>query len=89
MKYLITGGWAAGTAAAQHLRKLDPSSEITVVDAESVAYYPRPDLIEYLAGRKSGSRVKLDVQLLPAKGSVSGIVVAADGTPLASAEVFR
>jgi len=53
MKYLIAGGWAAGTAAAQHLRKLDPSSEITVVDAESVAYYPRPDLIEYLAGRKS------------------------------------
>ena len=53
MKYVIAGGWAAGTAAAQHLRKLDPSSEITVVDAESVPYYPRPDLIEYLAGRKS------------------------------------
>jgi nitrite reductase (NADH) large subunit len=53
MKYLIAGGWAAGTTAAQHLRKLDLSSEITVVDAESVAYYPRPDLIEYLAGRKS------------------------------------
>ncbi|RIE08678.1 NAD(P)/FAD-dependent oxidoreductase [Candidatus Cryosericum odellii] len=53
MKYLIAGGWAAGTAAALHLRKLDSSSEITIVDAESVAYYPRPDLIEYLAGRKS------------------------------------
>ena len=53
MKYLIAGGWAAGTTAAQHLRKFDLSSEITVVDAESVAYYPRPDLIEYLAGRKS------------------------------------
>ena len=53
MRYLIAGGWAAGTTAAQHLRKFDLSSEITVVDAESVAYYPRPDLIEYLAGRKS------------------------------------
>ncbi|RIE17444.1 NAD(P)/FAD-dependent oxidoreductase [Candidatus Cryosericum septentrionale] len=53
MKYLIAGGWTAGTTAAQHLRKLEPSSEITVVDAEPVAYYPRPDLIEYLAGRKS------------------------------------
>jgi nitrite reductase (NADH) large subunit len=53
MTYLIAGGWAAGTAAAQHLRKLDPSSKITIVDAESVAYYPRPDLIDYLAGRKS------------------------------------
>jgi nitrite reductase (NADH) large subunit len=53
MKYVIAGGWAAGTAAAQHLRKLDPPSEITVVDVEPVAYYPRPDLIEYLAGRKT------------------------------------
>jgi len=53
MTYVIAGGWAAGTAAAQHLRKLDPSSAITIVDVESVAYYPRPDLIEYLAGRKS------------------------------------
>lgn len=53
MTYVIAGGWAAGTAGAQHLRKLDPSSAITIVDVESVAYYPRPDLIEYLAGRKS------------------------------------
>jgi nitrite reductase (NADH) large subunit len=53
MTYVIAGGWAAGTAAAQHLRKLDPSSAITIVDVESVAYYPRPDLIDYLAGRKS------------------------------------
>ena len=53
MKYLITGGWVTGTSAALHLRKLDPSSTITVVDAESVAYYPRPELIDYLAGRKS------------------------------------
>jgi nitrite reductase (NADH) large subunit len=53
MKYIIAGGWAAGTAAAQHLRRLDPASEITVVDAEPTAYYPRPDLIEYLAGRKT------------------------------------
>jgi nitrite reductase (NADH) large subunit len=53
MTYVIAGGWAAGTAAAQHLRKLDPMSAITIVDVESVAYYPRPDLIDYLAGRKS------------------------------------
>ncbi len=53
MKYLIAGGWTAGTAAAQHLRKLDSSSVITIVDAEPVSYYPRPDLIDYLAGRKS------------------------------------
>ncbi len=53
MTYLIAGGWTAGTAAAQQLRKLDPSSGITIVDAEPVPYYARPDLIDYLAGRKS------------------------------------
>ncbi len=34
-----------------------------------------------------GSRVKLDVQLLPAKGSVSGVVVATDGTPLGGVDI--
>jgi hypothetical protein len=34
-----------------------------------------------------GSRVKLDVQLLPAKGSVGGIVVAANGTPLGGVDI--
>lgn len=53
MRFVISGGWAAGTAAAGHLRKLDPSAAITIVDAEPVPYYPRPDLIDYIAGRKS------------------------------------
>jgi hypothetical protein len=34
-----------------------------------------------------GSPVKLDVQLLPAKGTVSGIVVATDGTPLGGVDI--
>jgi nitrite reductase (NADH) large subunit len=59
MKYLIAGGWTAGTAAAQHLRKLDLSSDITIVDAESVAYYSRPDLIDYLAGHKSRDQLSV------------------------------
>lgn len=53
MKFLIAGGWTAGTAAAGHLRKLDPSAAIAIVDAEPVPYYSRPDLIDYVAGRKS------------------------------------
>lgn len=57
MNYLIAGGWTAGTSAAQHLRKLDPSSNITIVDAESSSYYSRPDLIDYLAGRKSKDQI--------------------------------
>ncbi|MHB8107139.1 MAG: NAD(P)/FAD-dependent oxidoreductase [Candidatus Cryosericum sp.] len=59
MKYLVAGGWTAGTAAAQHLRKLDPPSDITIVDAESVPYYSRPDLIDYLAGRKSRNQLSV------------------------------
>jgi nitrite reductase (NADH) large subunit len=57
MNYVIAGGWTAGTVAAQQLRKLDSLSTITVVDAEPVPYYPRPDLIDYLAGRKSKSQL--------------------------------
>ena len=53
MNFLIAGGWAAGTAAAAHLRRLDPSAAISIVDAEPVPYYSRPDLIDYVAGRKS------------------------------------
>jgi len=53
MKYVIAGGWTAGTAAASHLRKLDPSAAIVIVDAEPVPYYSRPDLIDYVAGRKT------------------------------------
>ncbi len=52
MDYLIVGGWTAGTVAAQELRKLEPASEVTIVDAEPFQYYARPGLIGYLAGRK-------------------------------------
>lgn len=53
MRHVIVGGWTAGTNAALQVRKLDPSAEIVIVDAEPVPYYGRPDLIEYIAGRKS------------------------------------
>ncbi len=58
-KYLIAGGWTTGIAAAQHLRSLDPSSDITVVEAEPELYYPRPDLIDYIAGRKSRNQLAM------------------------------
>ncbi|MCE5192933.1 MAG: FAD-dependent oxidoreductase [Candidatus Cryosericum sp.] len=58
-KYLVVGGWATGIAAAQHLRSLDPSSDITIVEAEPELYYPRPDLIDYIAGRKSRNHLAM------------------------------
>ncbi len=53
MRHVIVGGWTTGTNAAQQVRKLDSSAEIVIVDAEPVPYYGRPDLIDYIAGRKS------------------------------------
>jgi nitrite reductase (NADH) large subunit len=48
---LIAGGGLAGTLAAKALRELDPEVGITVLGEERQPYYPRPNLIELLAGR--------------------------------------
>jgi nitrite reductase (NADH) large subunit len=51
MKILIIGNGLAGTMAAKSLRELDSSVDIEIVAEERHPYYPRPNLIEYLAGR--------------------------------------
>ncbi len=51
MNILIAGGGLAGTLAAKALRELDPEAGITVLGEERQPYYPRPNLIEFLAGR--------------------------------------
>ncbi len=51
MKIVIIGNGLAGTMAAKSLRELDTSVDIDVVAEERHPYYPRPNLIEYLAGR--------------------------------------
>jgi nitrite reductase (NADH) large subunit len=48
---LIIGNGLAGTLAAKSLRELDPDVGIEVFGEERHSYYPRPNLIEYLAGR--------------------------------------
>ena len=50
MKYLIIGNGVAGTTAAESIRKLDHSGEITIVTEENTPFYSRIRLIEYLAG---------------------------------------
>jgi nitrite reductase (NADH) large subunit len=54
---LILGNGLAGTLAAKTLRELDPEVEIEVLGEERHAYYPRPNLIEYLAGRRPKDRI--------------------------------
>ncbi len=50
MKAVMIGGGLAGTIAAKTLRELDPEAGIIVLDGEKYAYYPRPNLIEFIAG---------------------------------------
>ena len=50
MRAVIVGNGLAGTMAAKSLRELDPSVEIEIFAEERYPYYPRPNLIEFIAG---------------------------------------
>ncbi len=52
-RYVIVGCGAAGNAAAETIRKVDPDSEIRMFTREANYYYYRPALPEYLAGEKT------------------------------------
>ena len=51
MNVVIVGNGLAGTMAAKTVRELDADAEIEVFGEERTPYYPRPHLVEYLAGR--------------------------------------
>lgn len=51
MKIVVIGNGLAGTMAAKTVRELDPEAEVVILGEERAPYYPRPNLIEYLAGR--------------------------------------
>jgi nitrite reductase (NADH) large subunit len=51
MRVVIVGNGLAGTIAAKTLRELDDGVEIEVFAEEKYHYYPRPNLIEFLAGK--------------------------------------
>jgi nitrite reductase (NADH) large subunit len=51
MRILVVGNGLAGTMAAKTLRELEPDVEIAAFTEEKYPYYPRPNLIEFLAGR--------------------------------------
>jgi nitrite reductase (NADH) large subunit len=51
MKVVIIGNGLAGTMAAKTLRELDQQVEVQVFAEEKYPYYPRPNLIDFLAGR--------------------------------------
>lgn len=51
MQVIIVGNGIAGTLAAKTLRETDPEVGIEIFAAEPHLYYPRPNLIEFIAGR--------------------------------------
>ena len=53
MRVLVVGNGLAGTIASKTLRELNPDAEIAIFAEEKYLYYPRPNLIEYLAGNIS------------------------------------
>ena len=57
MNVVIAGGGLAGTMAARSLRELDTDARIIVLGEEPHLYYPRPNLIEFLAGRLPEDRI--------------------------------
>lgn len=50
MKVIIIGNGLAGTIAAKTLREMDKEVEIDMFAEERYHYYPRPNLIEFIAG---------------------------------------
>jgi nitrite reductase (NADH) large subunit len=49
-QYLIIGNGVAGTTAAHEIRKADTGAKITIVTEESVPFYSRMKIPEYIAG---------------------------------------
>ena len=58
MRLVIIGNGVAGVTTARNVADHDPSIEIRLFGKEPYAYYPRPRLIDYIAG-------KLPVENLP------------------------
>jgi len=50
MRVVIVGNGLAGTIAGKTIRELDSKAEIIILSEEKYPYYPRPNLIDFLAG---------------------------------------
>ncbi len=57
MRVIIVGNGLAGTIAAKTLRELDKNVEIDIFTEEKYNYYPRPNLIEFLAENLSFEKI--------------------------------
>jgi NAD(P)H-nitrite reductase large subunit len=57
-KYVIVGASAAGVAAVEAIRKVDPAGAITVITDESCADYSRPMISDLVSGKADLQKMK-------------------------------
>jgi len=57
MRVKVVGNGLAGTIASTTLREIDPKADIDIFADENYLYYPRPNLIEYLAGNTARDKL--------------------------------
>ncbi len=50
MRIVILGNGLSGTICGKTVRELDPTAEVIIAGEEKHPYYPRPNLIDFLAG---------------------------------------
>jgi len=50
MRVIVIGSGLSGTIFSKTLHELDPAAEVEIFGDERFLYYPRPNLIEYMAG---------------------------------------
>ncbi|MCR4395262.1 MAG: FAD-dependent oxidoreductase [Candidatus Saccharicenans sp.] len=51
MRVVILGNGLAGTISGKTIRELDSAAEVIICGEEKYPYYPRPNLIDFLAGQ--------------------------------------
>ena len=57
-KYVIVGASAAGVAAVESIRKVDPDGTITVITEEACAHYSRPMISDLVSGKADIQKMK-------------------------------
>ena len=58
VKYVIVGASAAGIAAVETIRKVDPAGTITVITEEECAHYSRPMISDLVSGKADLQKMK-------------------------------
>ncbi len=57
MRIIVIGNNIAGTTVAKGIKEADPNVNVDIYTEESLPYYPRPRLIDYLIGKYQESEV--------------------------------